>query len=388
VSSTDRDVTAQKNVERLLLESDRQKDEFLAMLGHELRNPLAAIRSAASLLRDDGADARARERTRGVLERQSTHMATLLDGLLDVSRIVRGKVVIDKSPTDLVEVCRSVLDAMATREGSARFAQFHIDLPAEPVWVVDDRVRLSQVVDNLASNAAKYTPEEGTIDVTLSTRDNVATLSVRDTGAGIEPALLSHLFQVFRQAKQTLARSDGGLGLGLALVKALTELHGGTVEARSDGPGTGAEFIVRLPLTTSRPTSRNTAAPEVVGLKVLVVEDNDDASEMLRYLLEREGHQVWTATNGAAALEAAVTHRPDVMLSDLGLPGMLGYEVARAFRADERLRGIRLVALTGYGRPEDKQRCQNAGFDVHLTKPVDVDTLHQTLARLTQTGGD
>lgn len=385
VSSTDRDVSDQKEVARKLLEADRQKDEFLAMLGHELRNPLAAIRGASSVLKLANGDRAVLERTQAVLERQTDHMAKLLDGLLDVSRIVRGKITIDRDPVDFREVCAELVADVELRTGGKQLA-FNVDLPDAPAWIVGDRVRLMQVADNLVSNAIKYTPEGGTISIRLTVGPELATFSVRDTGIGMAPELIPQLFQVFRQAEQNLDRAEGGLGLGLALVRGLVELHGGTVEARSDGRNTGAEFVVHLPLTAAHPVASAPIAEHARPLSVLVIEDNEDACEMLAFALQSAGHHVRTASTGQNGLALAAEVHPDVVLCDLGLPGMSGYDVAAAIRAGKDGWQPQLIALTGYGRPEDKERCRAAGFDAHLTKPVDMDALNRTLAKMDGAG--
>ncbi|MEZ4236629.1 MAG: CheR family methyltransferase [Myxococcota bacterium] len=377
-SSTDRDIGAHKSTERMLREADRQKDEFLAMLGHELRNPLAAVRSAAELLKTG--DPAVLEETRLVLERQTTHMARLLDGLLDISRIIRGKIGIEREPVDLLTIVTDVVHDQAGR-AEALGVLLRARLTDEPVWVSGDRVRLVQVVDNLVSNALKFTPRGGAVQVQLVQAGRTATIAVRDDGAGIDLDLLPHVFEVFRQGTQTLDRSRGGLGLGLALVHSLVQLHGGSVEAHSEGPETGAEFIVRLP-TVGEPTTLPAPPLDSVGpMRIVLVEDNLDAGEMLRQVLELSGHEVVVATRGQEGVDRARELLPDVVLCDIGLPdGMTGYDVARMLRDDPATRHIRLVALTGYGRPEDRQRCLDAGFDAHVTKPVDVATMEQVLA--------
>lgn len=382
LSSTARDMTRQRDTESRLREADRQKDEFLAMLGHELRNPLAAVRGAADVLKLSGLSDPRVQRTQAILERQTKHMAKLLDGLLDVSRIIRGRITIEKAPVDLVAVCREVLADVMERVTTRKIV-FRPHLPSYPIWIEGDRVRLVQIVDNLLSNAVKYSNDGGLVRLELERRDGLARLEVRDAGVGIEPELLPHIFDVFRQAEQSLDRSHGGLGLGLALARSLVELHGGTIEARSEGAGCGAEFVVRLPRGTEPAAHGDSRAfKDGSGFSILLVEDNADAAEMLRQVLELSGHRVRVAAHGEQGLELARQQAPDVVLCDLGLPGITGYEVAERLRADAQTHDIPLVALSGYGRPEDKARCAAAGFDAHLTKPVDASTVERLVAKL------
>jgi PAS domain S-box-containing protein len=374
------DVTEQRRSELERIEAGRQKDEFIAMLGHELRNPLAAVRSATELLQRARPDDALIQRTQAILERQTTHMARLLDGLLDLSRIVRGRIALDKRLVDLGALVR---DAVRDYSVTLRDAglELRVDVPPDPLWTNADPVRLSQVATNLLSNAIKFTPSPGTVAVRLTEQDGLAVLSVADTGNGIDPELLPKLFQPFRQAHQSIDRSLGGLGLGLSLVKTLVELHDGTVEASSEGEGLGSEFIVRLPLTRRRPTDAETATGGKEPLRILIIEDNDDAAESLREILEFEGHETAVAGGGSRGIELARKFDPDVVLCDLGLPDLNGFDVAVALREDPRTRDLYLVALSGYGRPEDKRRCEDVGFDSHLTKPVLMRDLEEVLAR-------
>jgi two-component system CheB/CheR fusion protein len=383
ISSSDRDITKQKDVERRLVMADRQKDEFLAMLGHELRNPLATIRSAAELLKLSPGNPDRLARTQAVLERQSAHMAKLLDGLLDVSRIIRGTIHLDRETIDLATICRDVCSDVIERI-PGRNLDIRTLLPPGPVWLNADPVRVAQIVDNLLTNAVKYTPDGGSITVTLSRANGTAVLSIRDTGVGIARDLLPDIFEVFRQAKQSLDRSHGGLGLGLALVKSLAELHDGTVEALSEGPDRGAEFIVRLPMTARPVAARDSIGTSTTGpLSVLLIEDNEESAELLREVLRLSGHTVWIASRGREGIAMARKLRPDLVLCDLGLPdGMTGFDVARELRRHTESRSLKLVALSGYGRPEDKDRSEEAGFDAHLTKPVDVKTIGRVVGEL------
>lgn len=374
------DVTEQQKIERELREASRHKDEFLAMLGHELRNPLAAIQTAARLFEMASDQPNLLQKAQGVLERQTKHMATLLDELLDISRVARGKIRLDRQVVDLVELVRSIVDDHADHIEQKRL-ELEVEVATSPIRVKGDPVRLAQVVDNLLSNAAKYTPAPGQIRVSLSREDGDAALCIVDTGVGIEPDLLPNIFDAFRQGRQGLDRSSGGLGLGLALVKELVELHGGRVSARSEGQGKGTAFTVRLPITLEQAAQHQ---PAVVGpRRILLVEDNRDAAVVLKALLESAGHQVALAAKGQEAIELVPKIRPDVVLCDLGLPnGVTGYDVARKLRSDPSGADISLIALTGYGRPEDKARSRQAGFDAHLTKPVDLDAIEALMADL------
>ena len=379
---TNTDVTHLREVEEKLVEADRQKDEFLAMLGHELRNPLAAVRTASELLRLN-ADGNPRiAQAQQVLERQTAHMSKLLDGLLDISRIIRGKIRLEREAVDFGTVCSEVAVDIAGSSAS-RNLTISTDLTSEALWVDADRVRLAQIVSNLLSNAVKFTLDGGLVTLSLRRDDDRAVLVVRDSGIGIEADLLPHVFEVFRQSTQSIDRSHGGLGLGLALVRTLTELHGGTIEAASEGLGRGAAFTFTLPLSSVRPNS-STRPPrsESRRLHILIIEDNEDAAEMLQQLLERTGHDVAVAHSGKEGVSVARTVLPDVILCDLGLPGMSGFEVAQALRQDANLTGVSLIAVSGYGRPEDKAQAIAAGFDVHMTKPVDVTMLEKVFAGL------
>ncbi|MEZ5652586.1 MAG: CheR family methyltransferase [Burkholderiaceae bacterium] len=379
ITSTDRDITLLKETEDRLVEADRQKDEFLATLGHELRNPLAAIRSAAELLGlTRGGDSRL-ERIHTVLERQSQQMGKLLDGLLDVSRIMRGKIQLDLQTIDLAKLYGDfAVDIGERLQGGS--VDLSTEIPAEPVWIEADPVRIMQIADNLASNAVQHTPEGGLITLSLRREDDMAVMTVRDNGMGIDAELLPHIFEMFRQSQQKLDRSHGGLGIGLALVKMLAEIHGGRVEARSQGPGKGAEFQVWLPISRTAGKRPDDTSLLAGALDIVLIEDNFDSGEMLKQVLERSGHHVSLATDAHQGIEMAIAQSPDVVLSDIGLPGDLsGFDVARILRADEHVGGTWLIALTGYGRPDDQQRCREAGFDVHLTKPIDIQSLLRLL---------
>jgi signal transduction histidine kinase/ActR/RegA family two-component response regulator len=356
--------------------ANRTKDEFLAMLGHELRNPLGAISSAAHVLSRTAADNSATARASEIIGRQVQHLARIVDDLLDVARVVAGKVALRLQSVDLGAIARRV----ATLYGGPAGMRHVITIRTTPTWVSADPTRLEQIVTNLLANAVKYTPAGGEITVSVHRDSGRAVLSVRDTGIGMRPELLPRVFDLFVQADRSLERSAGGLGIGLTLVRQLVQLHGGTVEASSAGPGRGSTFTVRLPILEAPHTSDDAARPAVTGAprRVLVVEDNEDAREMLRNLLLLLGHEVHEASDGASGIEEARRLRPDAALIDIGLPGIDGYEVARRIRAD--VPDARLVAVTGYGQPEDRERALAAGFDVHLVKPVDPEQLQRLLA--------
>ncbi len=373
------DITDRKRYERALEDADRHKDEFLAMLGHELRNPLSAIRATADVLRLMNLGDPQLERMRAILDRQSSQMATLVDGLLDVSRIARGKVQIERKPLDLARLVRDSVEDRHS-EIAAKGLMISVDLDPGPLWVSGDAVRLAQVLHNLLSNAIKFTDVPGRIEVRLRRDGDEAVLAVSDDGIGISAELMEHLFEPFRQARQSIDRAKGGLGLGLSLVKGLVTLHGGTVSARSEGEGRGTALTVRLPLV-DRPPERVPVVMKGGPGRVLVIDDNADAAALLRDLLRLAGYAVEVAHDGREALDVVARFRPHAVVCDIGLPGALtGYDVAGALRSDESGRRLRLIALTGYGRDEDRDRSLRAGFDAHLTKPVDLAALRRALA--------
>ena len=357
--------------------SDDERNRFLAMLAHELRNPLAGIASAIHVLRGRfaaGAD-RTVEQALRVADRQVKHQARLLDDLLDVSRMVLGKVELRLAPVDLVAIVRQAVEA-ASFGIHSRAQALRVELPDEPVVVTGDAIRLEQIAANLLGNAAKYTPAGGRIDLSLSTAGETAILRVSDTGVGIEPDLLDKVFELFTQGDTTRARAAGGLGIGLTIARHLVALHGGTIAARSAGRDHGATFEVRLPQRQAPAPEPRVAepAPPRPARRILVVDDNRDAREILRVVLELDGHRVREATDGVQAVKLAVEWVPDVALIDIGLPEIDGYEVARRIR--RRLgASVRLFALTGYGDPEAHRLAIEAGFDAHLVKPVDPDVL-------------
>jgi PAS domain S-box-containing protein len=360
-----------------LAAADRHKNEFLAMLGHELRNPLAPIRNSLALLRSDPPPD-ARERALQVAERQVEHLRRLVDDLLDLSRIMQGKIDVRHEPVELATVVARAVET-AQPQIDAGGHRLEIDLPPEPVWLDGDIVRLAQVLSNLLSNAAKHSDRAGRIEIHGRRDNGTAIVVVRDHGAGITPELLPRIFDFFVQGERTLARSLGGLGIGLTLVKRLVELHGGSVTAASEGAGRGAEFTIRLP-TSAPPREAAPGEPALPaargGKRVLVVDDNVDAAESTAELLELWGHLPRAVYDGPSAL-AVAAEGFDVVLLDIGLPGMDGYEVAAALRASPAGQGVLLVAMTGYGQDEDRRRARDVGFDVHLTKPLDPTRLRQ-----------
>jgi signal transduction histidine kinase len=375
------DITERKRAEEAVRDADRRKDEFLAVLSHELRNPLAPIRNAIALLARVPPEGRQATRAREILERQTQHLTRLVDDLLDVTRIGRGKVVLQRARLDLRDVVRKTTDDVRSIFEEAR-VELRVEHPAGPVWIDADETRVSQVVSNLLQNAAKFTPAGGTVSVVVRGGE-LAEVSVRDDGIGLSPAERAHLFEPFAQADRSLARTKGGLGLGLALVRGLVELHGGSVTARSEGVGRGTEFTITLPVATGEaPPAEPVAAAPARPARVLIVEDNADAASTLADLLELEGHQVWIAPDGTTGIARAQELRPDLVLCDLGLPDADGYAVARALRADRQLPPIRLVALSGYAQPEDRQRALDAGFDEHVAKPPSLELIERIISTL------
>jgi two-component system, sensor histidine kinase len=358
------------------------KDEFLAMLAHELRNPLGAIGGAVQVL--SLADLREPRaiRARDIIERQMRHMARLVDDLLDVGRVVTGKISLDRRPLDLGESVKSYVAAIT----SVPKAEGHIDLSAESVWVRGDAVRLEQIVGNLVSNALKFTPPDRRVRVSVTAEGGDAVLRVTDQGIGIDADLLPRIFDLFVQAEDTMDRAKGGLGIGLTLVRRLAELHGGSVEAESEGGGKGATFTVRLPAVPASvsETTGVQPGPRRPSRRVLLVDDNADAREMYCLVLQADGHEVHEAHDGAAALTAFRCAKPDVAVIDIGLPGIDGYELARLIRAEPDGHDVTLIALTGYGFPEDRERSRAAGFDRHLVKPAAPEDLRRVLVEPAQ----
>lgn len=377
------DITERRLMEDELRRSNLHKDEFLAMLGHELRNPLAAIRHVVDLLVAREERDEQLVRLAAVLRRQTHHMTRLLDELLDVSRVASGKLNVERKPTDLARVASDVVADM-----KRQFSNHDIELSyagsPEPVVVKGDETRLAQALSNLLDNALKFTPAGGSVEVSVSRSGTVGVVKVRDTGIGVEPSLLERLFEPFQQGPQDLDRELGGLGLGLSLVKGIVALHDGTVTAHSEGDGTGSEFVITLPMT-EEPVETELREPQSEPgptLDVLIIEDNEDAATLLREILETMGHSARVAHEGEAGLKLAREEAPRVAICDIGLPRMSGYQLAKAFRDDPVLRDVKLVALTGYGRSADFEKSLRAGFDRHLTKPVDIHRLEEVLREL------
>lgn len=388
-----RDISGRKRLEEelreraeQLLQDDRRKNEFLAMLSHELRNPLAPIRHAAQILTllEKSPDPEVRW-AQEVISRQVRQLTRLVDDLLDVARIKRGKIKLKKEAVELITVVARAVE-MALPHIDSRRHELTVAHPPDPLWLDADPFRLTQVIANLLNNAAKYTAEGGQIWLTVERQREQAVLKVRDSGIGIQADFLPHVFDLFTQKDQSLERTQGGLGIGLTLVRNLVEMHGGTVRAMSGGIGKGSEFVVHLPLM-QKPAPRvapvSAAAPttQPPARQILVVDDNRDSAHSLAKLLRLHGHDVRTAYDGPQALEAARIQEPEIILLDIGLPGMDGLDVARRVRQELHLTNVVLVALTGYGQEEDRRRSQEAGFNAHLVKPVDLDALREILAR-------
>jgi signal transduction histidine kinase/CheY-like chemotaxis protein len=367
-------------------EANHRKDQFLAMLAHELRNPLAPLWNALHVIWLASDRGPAVEQARAVAERQVQHMARLVDDLLDVSRIAHGKIELRKEQIELTPVVASAVEA-ARPLVEARRHDLSVSLPTKPVRLEADPTRLGQILVNLLANAAKYTEPGGRIGLTAERDGDELVVRVRDNGVGIAPDMLAHVFEPFVQLERSQGRSQGGLGIGLALVRSLVELHGGSIIAASVGPGQGSEFTLRLPALPEARAERAAVVfragepSEGRALRVLVVDDNVDAAQSLAVLLNLWGHEVCTAHDGTVALEAAQAWRPEVVLLDIGLPGMDGYEVARRLRALQCPARPLLIALTGHAREEDRRRSQDAGFDRHLVKPVDPEILEVLLAQ-------
>ena len=393
------EVAERARAELALKEADRHKDEFLAMLAHELRNPLAPIYNAVQLMRRKPIEDPQLSWSRDVIERQIAHLSRLVDDLLDVSRITRGKINLSKEPYEITN-----LIARAVETTHPMFAErahdLTVDVPAEPLKVFGDPTRLTQALGNVLSNAAKYTERGGRIAIAVRRDGAEVTIRVTDSGEGIPANLLPVIFNLFTQLDRTSGHAQGGLGIGLALVRRLVEMHGGSVTAHSDGVGKGSEFVIRLPVHSdalASPEASNgslvhqvsdsapAAPPEAsdpVKRRILLADDNNDALESLATLLQLGGHDVVTASNGALALEGAERHRPEVVLLDIGMPVLDGYEVARRIRAQPWGRSVTLVALTGWGQDSDRRRSRDAGFDSHLVKPLDMDKLAELLQSL------
>lgn len=390
-SKVARDITERKQIEAALRDADTRKDEFLAILAHELRNPLAPIRNALHLLQLTNQNDPDAQRIGAMMARQVDHMVRLVDDLMEVSRINRGKIELRRETIDLGTIVRSAVETSRPLiEGGLH--NLWVSIPEEPLFIHGDPVRLAQVLSNLLNNAAKYTDPAGEIRLDVRRAGEWGEISVRDTGVGIASEMLPRVFDLFQQINRDSERSQGGLGIGLTLVKSLVELHGGTVVAQSAGPGNGSEFVVRLPVATTVP---DVALP--AGIKgspialerrrVLVVDDNRDAAESLGMLLEVLGAEVRVVYDGPAALEVLAGYQPSVALVDIGMPGMDGHEVARRIREQPQYRGLTLVALTGWGQVKDRHSSRSAGFDFHLVKPAHLEALRTVFDAL-ESGGE
>ena len=384
VSAQTRDQQDLARLNHRLRDQDRRKDEFIAMLSHELRNPLAPIRAAAKVIAAANVEPSRLRQAQLIIERQVEHMALLLDDLLDIARITEGKLQLRKEVVPLIPIVDASVEAVRPKL-NARNQHLEIRLPVEPVWLVADSLRLSQILSNLLTNAARYSDPGSHIELSATLSDGSVTLSVKDDGIGIAPHSIAGVFDMFSQIDSVDGRSEGGLGIGLALVKGLADLHGGSVEARSAGLGHGSEFLVRLPVTLTPPAAMFDAsmpAPErSVSRRILIADDNQDAAESLGLLLDLNGHAVRTAHLGRAALSLAQTFRPNVFLLDIGMPDLSGYEVAERLRSEPWAKDAHLIALTGLGQGTDRRRALEAGFDHHLVKPVDTDLLLALIER-------
>ncbi|HWG42501.1 MAG TPA: ATP-binding protein [Gemmataceae bacterium] len=380
------DITDRKRTEEEVREASRRKSEFLAMLAHELRNPLAPIRNGLQILRLAGNNSAAAAEARSMMERQFGQMVRLIDDLLDLSRITKGKIELRKQELDLAG---AVQDAVETSRPliEASGHQLTVTLPPGPVYVDGDRTRLAQVFANLLNNSAKYTPPGGRISLTVERHGSDVVVTVKDSGVGISAEMLPKIFDMFTQVDRSLERAQGGLGIGLSLVRGLVEMHGGRVEAHSEGHGKGSEFLVRLPVLLSPHRNHQQHgeghSPHCSSAyRILVVDDNKDSAISLAMMLKIMGHDTRTVHDGLAAVEAATAFRPDVMLLDLGLPKLSGYEVCRRIREQPWGEGVVLIAQTGWGQEEDKCRSKEAGFNFHMVKPIDPDALEKLLAGL------
>jgi signal transduction histidine kinase len=385
LTATNKRLTREMEERQAAERSNHAKDEFLAMLGHELRNPLSAISSAASLIGLAGAGPDTIGRAKVIIQRQSQHLSRIVDDLLDLSRAMSGKILLSRQPLEVSALVSACLD---TFKATGRTGNFQINVDMAPGWVEGDPTRLEQIATNLIDNALKYTPPGGTIDITVGHDDaqDQVMLTVRDTGVGIAADLLPHVFDVFVQGSITIDRSQGGLGIGLALVRRLVELHGGSVSAHSAGTGSGSTFTIRLPRAAPVVASAPRAAAGIDSGKptVLLIEDNEDGREMMATMLGAFGYSVQQAADGVQGVQMAHAGAPDVALVDIGLPGIDGYEVARRLRNEAGTRNIKLIALTGYGLADDQRRVLEAGFDMHLVKPVDINHLLDAIGSCTQ----
>ncbi len=375
-------LTDMKTAADSLREADRRKDEFLATLAHELRNPLAPIRSGLHLLRIADPVSETAEQARAMMERQTSHLVRLVDDLLEVSRISRGKLALRSEPVELAAIVGAAVETSRPLIEAAGH-ELRIDLPSDILTLQADPVRLAQVIANLLNNAAKYTESGGTIQLSVRREGRKAMISVRDNGIGIAPEMLSRVFEMFAQIGGGPQRAAGGLGIGLTLARSLVELHGGSIEARSAGLGLGCEFVVRLPLLSAlqprRPVADQAEDFRHSPRRILVVDDNVDAAQSLGMLLRQMGHEVQVEHDGLAAIEAAQAGRPELVLLDISMPGLDGFEVVRRLRQDPQFSSVRMVAITGHGQDEDRRKSREAGFDAHLVKPIASEELRRLL---------
>jgi signal transduction histidine kinase len=382
------EITERKRAEEALREADRLKDEFVAMLAHELHNPLAPLSAALQLFDVNNKTPEQNRELRDMMSRQVEQLVRLIDDLLDVSRISRGKLNLRREPVDLSDVVNTALDVSRPMIDSAKH-RLKLQLPTESLVLDGDKVRLSQIISNLLINAAKYTPPGGLIELDIHAEGSQVVIRVCDNGVGIPPEMLTAVFELFTQVDSSHTRTHGGLGIGLTLVKTLVEMHEGTIIARSQGTGCGSEFIVRLPLAgpglVAKPVETMplpVPSKPVPANRILIVDDNESAGYLLGRLLQKLGQHVHTVSSATAALEVVDSLKPDILISDIAMPGMSGYELAGEIRSRAESPQPKLIALTGYGRETDRQQAREAGFDHHLTKPVDLQALEQLLIKL------
>ena len=382
------DLAERKEIEAALRQADRRKDQFLATLAHELRNPLAPMMTAVHLLKNADTHGRSPERALATLDRQLHHMVRLIDDLLDFSRITRGQIALRREPVAVADVIAAAVET-SRPEIEQRQHRLVIDLPNTPQWLDVDPVRISQAVSNLLTNAARYMNSGGDISLSVTEEADQIVVSVADSGFGIATDLLPDVFEMFVRGRDSVTAAPGGLGIGLTLAKTLVEMHGGSIAVKSAGPDQGSEFTIRLP-RSSPPTSHAIDAaatnpePSIRRLRILIVEDNPDARDMMTYALTEKGHDVKAAVDGPTAFRAVEEWCPDVALLDIGLPGMSGHELARRLKANPRLRNTTLVALTGWGQEKDRRLSADAGIRHHLTKPIDPDQLERVLAKVVE----
>jgi two-component system CheB/CheR fusion protein len=390
ISERKRAETALREANEKLKDADRRKDEFLAMLGHELRNPLAAIQLSVAMLRGSRALDPEQERACQMIHRQTEQLVRLVDDLLEISRITTGKLTLKKARINVTSLVHNTLETCRPLLEDRRL-EVHVELPPEEIAVEADPARLTQALVNLVTNAAKYTPSGGRIRIRAAREDGKLVLAVKDTGIGIAPEMLEKIFEALVQMEQSLDRAQGGLGLGLALVRKIVEMHGGTVVAVSEGPGKGSEFVVRVPIGAGEAATATAAAPAAARpfrrRRVLVVDDNLDLAEGLAALLARRGHEVRLAHDGPAALRTVEQFHPDVVMLDIGLPILDGYEVARRLRRLPGGEAVTLIALSGYGQEKDRQQSKEAGFNLHFVKPDDLERIEEAVSFSSRAGG-